>query len=135
MDLNIRLIHSRDFMKTTPKGKFDVATSRQVLLRLASENAAPHQYELLIDVRHAVGRLTFTDITELVNVMIEHRESFRSKLAILTRHGPEFDQGKFMELYAGNRGFRIGAFRDFEEAINWLMTSTEMTSGQTGEAG
>jgi hypothetical protein len=134
MDLIIRLIHSRDFLITTPKGKFDLATSKQMLLKLASENAAPRQYEILIDVRHAIGRLTFTDITELVNVMIEHRESFRSKLAILTRHGHEFDDAKFMELYAGNRGFRVGAFRDFEEAMNWLMTSSELTAGPTGEA-
>ena len=27
-----------------------------------------------------------------------------------------------------NRGFRVAAFMDFEVAINWLMTSTELKS-------
>jgi len=33
-----------------------------------------------------------------------------------------------MELYANNRGFCVAAFKDFEETINWLMTSSELTS-------
>jgi hypothetical protein len=69
------------------------------------------------------------DITELVDVMIERRESFRSKVAILTSPGHQFDNAKFMELYAGNRGFQVGAFSDFEEAMNWQMTSNELTAG------
>jgi hypothetical protein len=127
MDLNLRLIHARDFLKTSPGGELDLVTSRQVLLKFASENAAPRQYDILIDVRQTVGRLTLTDITQLVDVMIERRESFRSKVAILTSHGHQFDNAKFMELYAGNRGFQVGAFNDFEEAMNWLMISNELT--------
>jgi hypothetical protein len=125
MDLKLRLIHARDFLKTSPRGELDLATSKQVLLKLASENAAPRQYDILIDIRQAIGDLTPTDITQLVEVMIEHRESFRSKLAILTSHGRQFDNAEFMELYAGNRGFQVGAFNDFEEAMNWLTTSNE----------
>jgi hypothetical protein len=129
MDLNLRLIHARDFLQTSPSSELDLVTSKQALLKLASENAAPRQYDILIDVRQAIGRLTFTDITELVAVMIEQRESFRSKVAILTSPGHQFDNAKFMELYAGNRGFQVGAFNDFEEAMNWLMTSNELTAG------
>lgn len=98
------------------------------MLKLASENAAPRQYDILIDVRRATSKLTFTDVTELVNVMIEHRDSFRSKLAILTRPEATLEVAKFMELYAGNRGFQVSGFRDFEEAMNWLMTSNELTA-------
>ena len=129
MDLNLRLIHTRDFLKSSPSGELDLATSKQALLKLALENVAPHQYDLLIDVRQAIGKLTFTDITELVDVMIEYRESFRSKVAILTSPGHQFDNAKFMELYAGNRGFFVGAFQDFEEAMNWLVTSKDLTAG------
>lgn len=130
MNLNIRLIHSQDFLKTTPEGELDLAASKQLLLKLASENAAPGQYDILIDNRHiTASSLTFTDITELVNVMIEHRESFRSQLAILSRPEATLEVAKFMELYAGNRGFEVGAFRDFEEAMNWLMTPANLTAG------
>jgi hypothetical protein len=122
MNLNIRMIHARDFLKTTPEGELDLTTSKQLLLKLALENASPRQYDMLIDTRRAIRNLTFIDITELVNVMIEHRESFRSKLAILTPPEATLELAKFMELYAGNRGFRVVGFRDYEEAMNWLMT-------------
>jgi hypothetical protein len=129
MNLNIRLIHARDFLKTTSEGKLDLAASKQLLLKLASENASPHQYDMLIDVRRATRNMTLLDITELVNVMIEHRESFCTKLAILPPPEETLELAKFMELYAGNRGFRVGAFRDFEDAMNWLTTSNELTPG------
>jgi len=60
--------------------------------------------------------------------MIEHRNWFRSKLAILARPGIGFDHAKFMELYANNRGFCVGAFKNFEETIHWLMSSSESPS-------
>jgi len=129
MDLNIRLIHARDFLKTTHEGKLDLEMSKQMLLEIASENAAPRQYDILIDLRQATGRFTFTDATELVNVMIEHRDSFRSKLAILAPPEATLEVAKFMELYAGNRGFRVKGFRDFEETMDWLMTSDDLTAG------
>jgi hypothetical protein len=126
MDLNLRLIHARDFLKTTPEGELDLATSKRLLLTLASESAAPRQFDILIDVRQSTVRLTFMDITELVDMMIEQRESFRSKVAILNRPESTLELAKFMELYAGNRGFQVGAFNDFEEAMTWLMTSNDL---------
>lgn len=130
MDLNLRLIYAKDFLKTTPKGEIDLETSKQLILKFAREHASPSQYDILVDTRQTTSsRLTFFDRAELVNVMIEHRESFRSKVAVLTSHGLQFDHAKFMELYANNRGFQVGAFDDFEEAMNWLMTSNELTKG------
>jgi hypothetical protein len=128
MDLNIRLIHSRDFIRTTPEGDLDLAMSKEIILRLAVENARPGQYDILIDIRGTTKRLSHFDVANLVQVMIDHRESFRSRLAILIEPGERFDDAKFMELYAGNRGFQIGAFNDFEEAMGWLVTSSELTS-------
>ena len=57
MDLNIRLIHSRDFIRTTPEGDLDLAMSKEIILRLAVENARPGQYDILIDIRGATKRL------------------------------------------------------------------------------
>jgi len=126
MDLNLRLIYAKDFLKTKPMGEYDLELTKQLLLKIVRENSLPIQYDVLIDVRAATGRLSFFDITELVQVMIENRNSFRSKLAILTSLGRQSDNAKFMALYAGNRGFQVGAFCDFEEAINWLTVSTEL---------
>jgi hypothetical protein len=110
-----------------PTGELDLDTSKRLILNLAREHASPGQYDVLIDTRQTTGKLTLFDIAEMVNVMIEHRGSFRSKVAVLTSHDYKFEHAKFMELYANNRGFQIGAFDDFEEAMNWLMTSNELT--------
>jgi hypothetical protein len=128
MDLNIRIINARDFLKTTPTHEVDLETSKQFFLKLAQANAAPRQYDLLIDLRQTTGRLTLAEITEVIKVVIEHRESFRSKIAVLTTPGIRFDNAQFAALYANNRGFRVAAFTDFEETMNWLMPSTEMTA-------
>ncbi|HEU0179610.1 MAG TPA: hypothetical protein VFV58_35720 [Blastocatellia bacterium] len=128
MDLTLRIIRARDFLKVTPTGEVELKTSKQTLMNLTSFNAAPRQYDILIDARQKSGFLTLADIAELVEVMLEHRDSFRSKLAILAIPGLGFDHAKFMELYANNRGFHVAAFMDFEEAMNWLMDSTELTA-------
>ena len=129
MDLNLRLIHTKDFLKTTPTGELDLETSKRLILKFALEHPSPGQYDVLVDTRQTIGRLTLFDMAEMVNVMIEHRGSFRSKVVVLTSHGYQFDHAKFMELYANNRGFQVGAFDDFEEAMNWLMTSNGLTEG------
>src|SRR5215475_4858201 len=128
MDLNLRVIHARDFLKMTPTGEVDFEASKQSLLEIASLNASPGQYDILIDTRHKTGFLTITEIAELVDAMLEHRELFRSKLAILAKPGQGFDNAKFAELYATNRGFRVAAFTDFEDVMNWLMNTAELRS-------
>jgi hypothetical protein len=128
MDLSIRIIRARDFLKATPTFQVDLETSKQLFLRLARENAPPRQYDLLIDLRGTTGELSLPDITVVVKVLIEHRDSFRSKIAILTTPGVKFENAKFAALYANNRGFLVAAFTDFEETINWLMTSSEAPS-------
>ena len=130
MDWNLRLIKAKDFLKANPTGEYDLEMAKQALLELAQENAAPRQYDVLIDVRGASLSLSLADITELVQVMIETRDSFRSKLAILTLPGHRFDNAKFMELYADNRGFLVGAFKDFEEALNWLVEPVEISDAK-----
>jgi hypothetical protein len=128
MDLNIRIIGARDFLKTTPTFQVDLETSKQFLLELAWENAEPRQYDLLIDLRHTTGHLSLPEIIEFVKVVIENRDSFRSKIAILTTPGVKFENMQFVVLYAVNRGFNMAAFTDFEETIDWLMSSSEATS-------
>jgi len=128
MDLNIRIIHARDFLITTPTLQVDLETSKQFFLKLARENAAPRQYDLLIDLRRTTGNLSLSEVTEVVKVVIDHRDSFRSRIAILTTPGVKFENAQFGALYATNRGFQMAAFTDFEETINWLMSSSKAPS-------
>jgi hypothetical protein len=125
MDLNLRIIHARDFLKTTPTFEVDLESSKQFFLKLARENVAPRQYDLLVDVRSTTGHLSLADVIDVVRVVIDHPDSFRSKIAVLTTPGVKFENAKFAALYVNNRGFQMAAFTDFEETINWLMTSSE----------
>src|SRR5262249_54867417 len=103
MDLNTRIIQAKEFLIASPEGKFDFENAMKLLLKLARENAEAGQFDILLDIRGAAfDSLLFSDITGLVQVMIDNRDSFRSKLAILTSLGCEqFDKVKFLVLYAG----------------------------------
>ena len=127
MDLDIRIIQHNEFLKMTPSGQIDLGTSKQLLLRLASLNKSPSNQDVLIDLRTTTARLTITDITQLVELMIDHRNSFRNKLAILTQSDAQLEIAEFMELYAGNRGFQVTAFDSFEAAVLWLATIINVT--------
>jgi hypothetical protein len=122
MDLDIRIIQHQEFLKTTPRGEIDLEHSKRILLRLASLNKPPSNRDVLLDLRETTDKLSITDITFLVKLMIDHWDSFRNKLAILTQTGPRLELAKFMEEYAQNRGFRVAAFDNFEAAILWLAT-------------
>src|SRR5262249_13215455 len=111
----------------TPTMEVGLETSKQFFLELARENSAPRQYDLLIDLRYTIGHLSFSDTVEVVKIVIELRDSFRSKIAILTTPGVKFENAQFAALYASNRGFKVAAFTDFEETVNWLTSSTELT--------
>src|SRR5262245_30510245 len=55
MDLNIRIIRARDFLKATPSFQVDLEKTKQFFLKLARENAPPREYDLLIDLRGTTG--------------------------------------------------------------------------------
>ncbi len=126
MDLNVRIIHHKDFLKMTPSGEIDLDKSKQLLLSIASVNKPPNKYDVLVDFRDTTPQLTIVGITKLVDVMINNRTSFRYKLAILTPQGRGLELAKFMEVYAQNRGFQVAAFDNFEEAMLWLSTITDI---------
>jgi hypothetical protein len=128
MDLDIRIIQHKDFLKTTPSGEIDLENSKRVLLRLAAFNQPPGNRDVLLDLRDTTNSLAMVHVPELVELMIKHRHSFNNKLALLTRSGDHLELAKFIELYAANRGFRVAAFDSFEAAILWLAIIIDVTS-------
>ena len=128
MELDVRIVHYKDFLKTTASGELDLGESKRILLRLASLNKPPSNRDVLLDCRGTTTTLTVTDITILVELMIEHWNSFRNKLAILTPPGDPREIAAFMETYAVNRGFWVAAFDNFEAAILWLATIVDVPS-------
>jgi hypothetical protein len=126
MDTKHHLIHATDFIRTTTKGDLDLEATRQMLLTVASLVTPPGSHDIFLDCRETTSKMSLSDITKLVDTMLDHRRLFGHKLAILTPEGEKFDTMQFMENYAVNRGLKVAAFTDYEQAINWLMPYTEL---------
>jgi hypothetical protein len=130
--VNYKIISSNEFLKAKPSGEFDREESKKMLVEIVTFAESPVDYEMLLDVRQAYGRLTSTDIYEFVTELSKHRYAFRNKIAVLSRgnissqNDRQFDNTQFMELCAKNRGLQVEAFTSFEETIDWLNTSVDI---------
>ena len=126
MKVNYKVIDAKEFLKANPSGEMDLEYATEVLTQIALISSPPADYEILIDARDSYGDLDYADMYSLIAVLGKHREAFRNKIAILARDDEQFDRANFMELCASLDGFRIGAFLDFERAINWLQPSVDL---------
>jgi len=122
-----QLIKVKDFIRVRRNGEPDLDESKRLLVELATMTEHPADYDILIDCRRAYGRLTYSDVYELVLELCKHRSAFHNKIALLTRTDSQFDKASFLELFARARGFKVGAFTDFEETIEWLSETAEHT--------
>jgi hypothetical protein len=120
MPINIKVIQTRDFVKTTVSGVLDFAVSKQALLEIASQIEQPGEYEILVDTREAETALSMIDIFQLGEALAAHPSLRRSKIAFL-KSMKDSQQAEFLETVTANRGVRAQVFTDFEEAITWLV--------------
>lgn len=121
-----KIISAKDFIKAKPNGEIDLEQSKKVLIKLASIAEFPVDYNILLDIRQAYDNFSDPDIYELVAELGKHRSSFRNKIAILSRHDRQFDNALLMQLCARSKGFNVGAFINFEDAVDWLTTTTDI---------
>jgi hypothetical protein len=122
MPVNYKIIQAKDFIKAKPTGEIDLEESKKVLGQIAEMVDAIGDYEILIDVREAYGNLNQEDLCELVLELGRHRDTFRSKIAVIARDDEQFNKAVFVEMCANIDGFAFAAFTDFEEAIDWLQS-------------
>jgi hypothetical protein len=118
--VNIKVIHTSDFIRTTVDGALDLPTSRQILLDIASMIRTPGEFQILIDTRQAEVKFSTVDLFELGVAVANHPAVARSKTALLTSIGGA-ETARLLELVARNRGVLLKAFTSFEEAITWLV--------------
>ncbi len=128
MPLSLHVIHAKEFVKMTPDGELDFDSTRDLLIKVVSIETKASELEILVDFRHARANLTTTDIWYLAEALDEKRTLFRRKMALLISKDGNFDNAKFFELCATNRGLDVGAFNSYEDAITWLFPSSEVPS-------
>ena len=121
-----RLVHATDLIELTVTGTLDVERSRDLLLRLAEANAETG-LDLLLDLRPADDAgITFRDVYALVEILRDHPDAFRGRLALLDTDRPGFEKVQFFQASATERGFQVRAFLDFEAAVRWLQRSSTL---------
>lgn len=120
MPVNIKLIHTKDFIKTTVTGILDFAVSKQALLDIANKIDQTGEHEILVDTREAEPALSIIEIFQLGEALAAHPSLRRSKIAFL-KLIKDSPQVGFLETVTVNRGVHTRAFTDFEESITWLV--------------
>jgi hypothetical protein len=121
MKAEIKIVRTKDFLKTTASGELNLEESLKVLHRIAELNRPDDQHDMLIDIRETTSVLSLSDIYELVTEVGRNRQSFRKKIAILLGPKHDIDKARFLQMTAENRGYRVNVFEDFEEAVKWLV--------------
>jgi hypothetical protein len=125
MSCTITIVPAREFFRTKTNGEFDLDETRQALLAVFSKMKDANISEVLLDNREASTKMTASDILKLFGEF-DHTGLLRArKIAILYLPKDTFDRSKFFEACAQARGYQIGAFQDFEEAVTWLYPPQE----------
>ena len=125
MPIDLKIVPAKEFMRTNAKGEFDLEGTKKVFLSIFAKMKEAKVSEVVMDVREASAKLSVFQIYELVSVL-EQVGCWRTwKIAMVLNQKDEFDRAKFFELCAQNRGYQVGAFKEFEEAVTWLYPPQE----------
>jgi hypothetical protein len=119
MPTHVEIIRATDFLVATPKGQVDFESSKRLLTTIASASASLVAHEVLLDMRSAQPKLSATDLWYLAVELGNQRTAFAGKIAVVCSLSGA-GRAAFFALCAQNRGFPVGAFTSFEEAVEWL---------------
>lgn len=120
MPYNLKIVTSREFIQTYANGEFDFERTKELLLSVFSKMKDADVSEVVLDLREAFSKMTAFDLYQLLPILdrVENKENW--KIAIVYRPDDDFDRAKFFEFYARDKGYQVGAFQIFEEAVAWL---------------
>jgi hypothetical protein len=121
-------VPAREFFRTKSTGEFDLDETRKACFALFSKMKDAKVSEVLLDHREASSQMTASDLLTLFRDL--HLGGFlkAQKIAILYRRkDKQFDRNKFFEACAQAKGYQIGAFQEFEEAVTWLYPPQDVT--------
>jgi hypothetical protein len=132
--MELQVIRFAEFVRLDAHGRLDMAASRAVLSRVADicrKRACPRA---LLDGRDMQAELTPSELAALVREFAEMGFTRHQRLALLHRGGPHHRAALFV-LIGRLHGWKLQAFGDFEEALDWLSTGPEIgarsqTSGE-----
>ena len=122
--MELHVIRFREFVRLDAHGQLDMAESHAVLSRLAEVCRRRGIERALLDGRDMQTELTPDEIAALVRDLAEMGFTRNQRLALLHKGGPRRRAALFA-LIAKLRGWKIRAFGDFEEAVDWLSSGPD----------
>jgi hypothetical protein len=126
MSHHIKIVPANEFVRTNAKGEFDLEETKNLLLTVLSKMKDANIYDVVLDVREAYSKMAGVEVLKLFT-HLHHLGSLRNrKIAIVYRPKDDLDRAKMFEVCAQKRGYQVGAFQDFEEAITWLYPPKEL---------
>ena len=124
MTADIKLSHKAGYLRATLRGSVGFAESLEILGQVVTAMEPEEASPILIDIRAAECNLSYPDIAALVTNLGSDRVGLLPKIAVLYHKDRQGDATRFLELYAGNRGYPIRAFTTCDEAVQWLGNTT-----------
>ena len=103
----------------TVRGTLDLDSRRALMLDVVHD-AELNGHNLLVDMRDAAGDVSYRDVHELIQVLIDHPDAFTHRIGVLEPYTARFEKAQFFQAYAVERGFAVHAFLDEAEAVQWL---------------
>lgn len=134
MSSAIHIIPARDFVVSSANGDFDPVKTRRLLTETLAAAHLNNQSQIMLDVREGNTSMRAFEVFELVSVLEELDPPFSGKLAFLNRPKDSFNRADFFSRCARYRGFKVGAFQDFEQAILWLYPPVQPNAAPGGQA-
>jgi len=122
--MELHIIRFREFVRLDAHGQLDMAESHTVLSRLAELCRRRGIEQALLDGRDIQTALTPDEIAALVRDLAEMGFTRNQRLALLHKGDPNRRAALFA-LIAKLRGWKIRAFGNFEEAVDWLSTGPD----------
>jgi hypothetical protein len=110
------------------KGRFDVAASRAILADLARACRKRGIHQALLDLRAfkpgPVPLFKPRDLVRLVSTFRDIGFTKKDRLAVLYRTDPH-RRARLFAFIGRMRGWSVGAFQNFEEALAWLAANRQ----------
>jgi hypothetical protein len=123
MPLQLQIIRAHEFIRVGARGRFDVAASKAALAELARACRKRGVHQAVLDLRALKpGPLPVFKPKDLVTLVSTfHAIGFTKKhrLAVLYSADPH-RRARLFAFISRMRGWNVGAFQNFEEALTWL---------------
>jgi len=121
MAFDIRVVSTRDFLRTNRNGELDLEASRERLADIVRECGKTTRHHVLIDWRETdEGPLAVSDLFEVAADLEVAGLHDGHKVASLHRTEDELNLGRYFEVFAASHGFAFQSFTDPTAALAWL---------------